>query len=106
MALESVKALAVRTRLSESHCHPPREMINGGMDGLAMRTITAQRAWPPHADDWRSCGWCGSEGAVAFEASNVVEQVVESAIERSSQSGERDRLGSPGGRMARIGMGR
>ena len=77
MALGSVKALAVRTRLSESHCRPLREMINGGMDELAMRAITAHRAWPLHADDWRSCGWCGSEGAVAFETSNVVEQVVE-----------------------------
>jgi len=46
MALESVKALAVRTRLSESHCHPPREIGEGGMGGRAMRAITAHRAWP------------------------------------------------------------
>ena len=71
MAPESVKALAVRTRLSESHCHPPREMREGGMGGRAMRAITAHRAWPLHADDWRSCGWwCGSGGAVALEAFN------------------------------------
>jgi hypothetical protein len=54
MALESVEALAVRTRLSESHCYPPREMRRCDMGGVAMRAITAHRAWPLHVDDWRS----------------------------------------------------
>jgi len=67
----------VRTRRSESHCHPPREMRRGGMGRLAMRAITAHRAWPLREDDGRLCGWCASEGAVAFEAFNAVEQVVE-----------------------------
>lgn len=65
MALETVEALAVRSRRSESRCHPPRVVvIKGGMGGLAMRAITAHRDWPLHADDWHSGGWCGREGAV------------------------------------------
>jgi hypothetical protein len=58
MALEPVEGLAVRTRLSESHCHPPREMAESGMAGLHMRAITAHQAWPLHVDYRRSDGWC------------------------------------------------
>jgi hypothetical protein len=105
MALESVEPLAVRTRLSESHCHPPREMRNGGMDGVAMRAITAHRAWPLHADDWRSCGWCASEGDVAFEGFHAVEQVVECPPSSIAARVEKKiELDHSGGRMARIEM--
>jgi len=103
MALESVEALAVRTRLSESHCHPPREMRKGRMGGLAMRAITAYRAWPLHADDWRPEGWwCGSGGAVETfmlwnkcRPSRITTGIVENEIE-SDHAG--------GGRMASIGV--
>lgn len=96
----------MRTRLSESHCHPPREKRKGGMDGVAMRAITAHRAWPLHADDWRLCGWCASEGAVAFEGFNAVEQVVECRPSSITTRVEKEiELDHSGGRMARIGMG-
>ena len=76
------------------------------MGGLAMRAITAHRVWPLRVNDGRSCGWCASEGAVAFEAFNAVEQLVEcrpsSIAARVEQEIEMDHTG---GKMARIGMG-
>ena len=71
-----------------------------------MRAITTHRAWPLHADDWRSCGWCASEGAVAFEGFNAVEQVVECRPSSITTRVEKEiELDHSGGRMARIGMG-
>lgn len=95
----------MRSRRSESHCHPPREVTKGGMGGLAMRAITAYLAWPLHADDWRSGGWCGCEGAVeTFMLWNPCRRPSTTrTTTRVENKIESDHAG--GGRMARIGMG-
>jgi hypothetical protein len=107
MALESIEALAVGTRLSESHCHPPRE--TRWSDKCVSEILTSGS--PPEKE---ACGWRTSKWVLWFSRvkgwrlHNAVEQVsnIEDQQElHDSRAQARSRLTTPAARMARIGMG-
>ena len=64
MALESVEALAVRARLSESHCHPSAwSGEEAGERGAAQQHYSIHRRGL-HVDGDFPGGWRASEGGV------------------------------------------
>jgi hypothetical protein len=104
MALESIEALAVWTRLSESHCHPPREMRRSGSGRAEYRRAVAHR----RKGVWMTSFQTGVVALKGWCLHHVVQQV--SNIENSKEHHDRRaqarwRLTIPTARMSRIGMG-
>jgi hypothetical protein len=101
MALESIEALAVWTRLSESHCHPPREMRRSGSGRAEYRRAVAHR----RKGVWMASFQVGGVALKGWCLHDVVLPVSNNQEHHDSWAQARWRLTTPTARMARIGMG-